>query len=75
MSKNDLVVTNGTYEITASSHGMTGKDSVAVADGNFYITAGKAAVKSVNDDDLTQEMSRLRAVRLRCRQAATALRR
>lgn len=54
VSKNDLVVTNGTYEITASSHGMTGKDSVAVADGNFYITAGKAAVKSVNDDDLTQ---------------------
>lgn len=54
VSKNDLVVTNGTYEITASSHGMTGKDSVAVADGNFYITAGKAAVKSVNDDDLTR---------------------
>lgn len=54
VSKNDLVVTNGTYEITAASHGMTGKDSVAVADGTFCITAGKAAVKSVNDDDLTQ---------------------
>lgn len=54
VSKNDLVVTNGTYEITAASHGMTGKDSVAVADGAFCITAGKAAVKSVNDDDLTK---------------------
>ncbi|MDE7183126.1 MAG: carbohydrate-binding domain-containing protein, partial [Lachnospiraceae bacterium] len=54
VSKNDLVITNGTYEITASSHGITGKDSVAVADGNYRITAGKSAIKSVNDDDLTQ---------------------
>ena len=33
VSKNDLVITGGNYEITAASHGLSGKDSVAVANG------------------------------------------
>lgn len=53
VSKNELVITNGTYDITAASHGLTGKDNVAIADGYFGITAGKDAIQSQNDDDDT----------------------
>ncbi len=53
VSKDDLVITNGSYNITASSHGFSGKDSVAIADGSFYIEAGKDAIHSSNDDDET----------------------
>lgn len=53
VSKNDLVIADGTYDITAASHGMTGKDSVAVADGDFRIQAGEDAIKSDNSDDDT----------------------
>ena len=51
VSKDDLVVTGGNYNITASSHGFAGKDSVAVAGGNFDIQAGKDGIHSANDDD------------------------
>jgi hypothetical protein len=51
VSKNDLVITGGTYNITAASHGFSGKDSVAVADGTFNVTAGKDGIHSENDDD------------------------
>lgn len=40
MSKDDLVVTGGSYTVTAASHGMTGKDSVAIAGGTFDLTTG-----------------------------------
>lgn len=53
VSKNELVITNGIYQITAASHGMTGKDNVAVAGGSFQITAGKDAIQSKNEDDDT----------------------
>lgn len=53
VSKNELVITNGTYWITAASHGMTGKDNIAIADGSFVITAGKDAIQSQNEDDDT----------------------
>lgn len=53
VSKNDLVIADGTYDITAECHGMTGKDSVAVADGDFRIQAGEDAIKSDNNDDDT----------------------
>lgn len=53
VSKNDLVITNGTYDITAASHGLSGKDSVAIADGSFVITSGKDAIHSADDEDDT----------------------
>lgn len=53
VSKDDLVITNGSYYITASSHGLLGKDSVAIADGSFSIKAGKDAIHSSNDVDET----------------------
>lgn len=48
VSKDDLVITSGTYEINASSHALSGKDSVCIADGNFTMTSGKDAIHSEN---------------------------
>lgn len=53
VSKNELVITNGAYQISAAAHGMTGKDNVAIAGGSFQITAGKDAIQSKNEDDDT----------------------
>lgn len=53
ISKNDLVVTNGVYEITAALHGLAGKDSIAIADGNFTVTSGKDAIHSADEEDDT----------------------
>lgn len=53
VSKDDLVVTSGSYTITAASHGLSGKDSVRIAGGNFDITAGKDGIHAENSDDAT----------------------
>lgn len=53
VSKDDLVVTGGSYTITAASTGMTGKDSLAIAGGTFHITSGKDALHAENEDDTT----------------------
>ncbi len=49
--KDDLVITDGTYEITASSHALSGKDSVSIAGGTFTLTAGKDGIHSENTED------------------------
>lgn len=51
VSKDDLVLTSGTYEITASSHGLCGKDSVRIAAGSFTIVSGKDGIHAENTDD------------------------
>lgn len=51
VSKDDLVMTGGTYTITAASHGLAGKDSVRIADGTFNIISGKDGIHSENVDD------------------------
>lgn len=53
VSKDDLVVTGGSYTVTAASHGMTGKDSVAIAGGTFTITSGKDGIHAENTEDTT----------------------
>lgn len=53
VSKDDLVITGGSYTITAASHGLSGKDVVAIADGVFSITSGKDGIHAENSDDLT----------------------
>lgn len=49
--KDDLVVTGGSYEITAASHAFAGKQSVRIADGSFVITSGKDGVHAEDADD------------------------
>ncbi len=51
VSKDDLVLTGGTYVITAASHGISGKDSVRIAGGTYTITAGKDGIHAENTDD------------------------
>jgi predicted small lipoprotein YifL len=41
VSKDDLVITGGTYTITSPGHALSGKDSIRVADGTFTLTTGK----------------------------------
>ncbi|MGI5895753.1 MAG: carbohydrate-binding domain-containing protein [Oscillospiraceae bacterium] len=51
VSKDDLVVTGGEYEITSASQGLCGKESIRIADGIFRITAGKDGIHAENTDD------------------------
>lgn len=51
LSKDDLVITSGTYVVDAGSHALSGKDSVRIAGGSFELTAGKDGIHSENTDD------------------------
>ena len=51
VSKDDLKITGGTYDISAASSTLSGKDSVRIFDGTFSLTAGKDAIHSENTDD------------------------
>ncbi|MCD8047771.1 MAG: carbohydrate-binding domain-containing protein [Clostridiales bacterium] len=51
VSKDDLVITSGTYDITADSHGLSGKDSVRISEGTLTIVSGKGGVHAENADD------------------------
>lgn len=50
VSKDDLVFTGGSYMIQSANHGISGKDSIRIADGSFVVTAGKNCLDSDNDD-------------------------
>lgn len=51
VSKDDLVITGGTYEIAGAEHGISGKDSVRIGGGTIRITAGKDGIHAENKDD------------------------
>ena len=51
ISKDDLVITGGTYKITAADNGITAKDQLKILDGSFDIDAANSAVKAKNTDD------------------------
>ncbi len=51
VSKDDLVITGGTIDITSAGHGLSGKDSVRVAGGNITVKSDKDGVHSENADD------------------------
>lgn len=53
VSKDDLIITGGTYTIEAASHGLTGKDTFCIADGTFTITSGKDGLHAENTEDST----------------------
>ena len=50
-SLDDLVIKNGTYNISATDDGIRGKDLVLIMDGNFDITSSGDAIKSTNDTE------------------------
>lgn len=50
-SKDDLVITGGTINVTAANDGLRGRDSVAVKDGSLTINAKGDGIQSNNDED------------------------
>ena len=48
VSKNDLKITSGSYEITSGSKALQGKDMVGIAGGTVTLTAGTDGIDSVN---------------------------
>lgn len=53
VSKDDLVITGGSYTVTAAGHGIAGKDSLRGAGGTLALTAGKDGLHAENADDAT----------------------
>lgn len=51
VSKDDLVISGGTINVSSKSQGITGKDCVKIYDGNINIDCGTDAIKSNNDED------------------------
>lgn len=51
VSKDDLIITSGNYNITAKSHAISGNDSVRVADGSFKILSEKDGIQAENQED------------------------
>lgn len=50
-SKDDLVITSGTYNITSTNHGLEANDDLNIADGTFKITVSQDGIHCDNDDD------------------------
>ncbi len=54
-SKDDLVITGGTYHITAAKDALNGKDCVKIKDGTFNLSAETGnGIQSKNGDDATK---------------------
>lgn len=51
VSKDDLKIKSGNYQITSTDDGIRGKDSVYILGGAFEITSGGDGIKSTNDTD------------------------
>ena len=51
VSKDDLKITGGTYNITAASKGLEANDSIAIADGTINIKAGTDGMHAEYDED------------------------
>lgn len=50
VSKDDLVVTSGTYTIDSQDHCLNGKNSVRIADGTFTLTCDEDGIHAGNGD-------------------------
>lgn len=53
-SKDDLVITGGTYVVNAVEDALRGRDCVKIADGDFTLTAGGDGIKSNKDTKATK---------------------
>lgn len=49
--KDDLVLTSGSYTVSAASHGLDANDSVRIANASLIIDAGKDGIHAENSDD------------------------
>ena len=51
VSKDDLVITGGNYNIETAGQGLSGKDALMISNGNFKLTTYKDSLKSDNSED------------------------
>ena len=51
VSKDDLVITGGSYTVNAASHGLDANDSIRIIHADITVTAGKDGIHSENNDD------------------------
>ncbi len=51
VSKDDLTIADGSYQIDVAGQGIRGKDSVKIADGNFVIASGGDAIKADSEEE------------------------
>ncbi len=54
VSKDDLKITGGSYDITSVGDGIRGRDSIAIKDADITITASGDGMQSNNDEDTTK---------------------
>ncbi len=50
-TKDNLVISGGTFEVNSEDDGIMGRDSVAIYGGTFLINAKGDGIKSTNDED------------------------
>ena len=53
VSKDDLVITSGTYIVSSASHGLNANDSLRITDASITIDAGKDGIHAENSEDTT----------------------
>lgn len=51
VSKNDLTVTDGTFQVTAAKHGLVADDRLCIASGSFTVSSGKDALRADNEEE------------------------
>ncbi len=54
VSKDDLVITSGTYDITAANRGLDANDSVRIKDASIKLNTGKDGVRAANSTDTSK---------------------
>lgn len=54
VSKDDLIVSSGTFDITSANVGLNGKDCVKINGGDITINAGSDGIRSDNDEDTSK---------------------
>ena len=54
VSKDDLIISSGTLNVTAVNVGLNGKDCVKIGNGNMTISAGSDGIRSDNDEDVSR---------------------
>lgn len=52
-SKDDLVITGGTYTVQSASHGLDANDSIRITNAAITLAAGKDGIHAENNDDAT----------------------
>ncbi len=51
VSKDDLLIVSGAYEVTSVKDGLRGKDSISILDGSFVIDAGSDGIVSDSEKE------------------------